>query len=133
MIPANIRAGIGDRLDTITGFRVYDHMPEAPVAPCGVVALGDGLYDEHFDDDSGSINWIVLVLVSRADDVRGQGVLDTVVATSGTGSVTVALRGDPTLGGTVDTSRVVGWSEPRVYDIGGTPYLGLELEVNTQQ
>lgn len=127
---ASVRTGLGDRLDTITGVRVYDAIPENAEPPCAVIAVGAGVYDADFDDNL-TAEWSVLMLVSRADDVRAQSVLDTYLSTTGSSSVPAAIRSDATLGGSVDSAKVVGWAEPQTYTIADTSYVGVEIQVET--
>ena len=127
---ANVRDGLSTRLQTITGLRVYDAIPENAEPPCAVIAVGAGQYDQDFGD-AVMVEWSVLVLISRADDVRAQDAIDGYLSTTGSTSITAAVRAGATLGGAVDSAKVTGWSEPQTYTIADVSYVGVEIQVET--
>ena len=125
---ANVRAGIATRLATITSMRVYDTVPLTINPPAAVIALADGTVGVDFNN-ALSVNWTVIVLLSRVDDDRSQAVLDAHLSTTGTTSILAAIAADQTLSGSVDAAVVVGWDQPSTYTIAGIDYVGVELTV----
>ena len=92
------------------------------------MSAGAGTYDDDFAA-SMTVDFSVLVLVSRADDRSGQKALDGYMTPTGTTSIKAAIETDRTLGGEVSSAAVVGWSEPQEYEIAGISYLGVEFTV----
>ena len=102
-----VRDAIKKNLQTISGLRIYDLIPDVIVPPCAVVGQLDFTFD--IDNmrglDQASID--VYVIVQRISERTGQDKLDLLLAGSGSGSVKTALESDRTLGGLVDTLRVI--------------------------
>jgi hypothetical protein len=103
---SNVRDGIKTRLQTISGLRVWDVIPDQVTPPGAVV----GQLDFTFDIDNARgvdlANVDVYVIVQRIDARSGQNKLDGYLAGSGASSIKAAIEGDRTLGGTVNTLRV---------------------------
>jgi hypothetical protein len=103
---SNVRDGIKTRLQTISGLRVWDVIPDQVTPPGAVV----GQLDFTFDIDNARgvdlANVDVYVIVQRMDARSGQNKLDGYLAGSGSSSIKAAIEGDRTLGGTVNTLRV---------------------------
>lgn len=125
---ADVRAGLTSRLETIASMRVYDTVRSTINPPAAVVALSDGAVGADFDD-AVTVNWAVIVMLSRIDDQRSQAVLDAHLSTTGADSILAAIAGDQTLDGAVDSAKVVGWDQPSTYTIAGIDYVGVELTV----
>jgi len=72
MNPSQVRDGLKTRLQTITGLRVYDLIPEPVTPPCAVV----GQLDLTFDIDNArgldQANVDVYVIVQRFSERAGQ-------------------------------------------------------------
>jgi hypothetical protein len=102
-----VRDAIKANLQTITNLRVYDLIPDVIVPPCAVVGQLDFTFD--IDNarglDQASVD--VYVIVQRISERSGQDKLDLLLAGSGNGSIKTALESDRSLGGLVDTLRVI--------------------------
>jgi hypothetical protein len=122
MLPSQVRDGLKTRLETITGLRAYDLIPDTVVPPCAVV----GQLDFSFDIDNArgldQAQVDVLVIVQRFDERSAQNKLDAYLAGSGATSVKAAIEADRTLGGAVNTLRVTG-AEAGTYSSHGTDFL----------
>jgi hypothetical protein len=122
MNPSQVRDGLKTRLQTITGLRVYDLIPEPVTPPCAVV----GQLDLTFDIDNArgldQANVDVYVIVQRFSERAGQDKLDAYLAGSGSSSIKTAIEGDRTLGGTVNTLRVTA-AESGQYESQGNLFL----------
>ena len=117
-----VRDALKANLQTITNLRVYDLIPDVIVPPCAVVGQLDFTFD--IDNmrglDQASVD--VFVIVQRISERTGQEKLDAFLAGSGTGSIKTALESDRSLGGLVDTLRVIT-AESGTYTTGETQYL----------
>jgi hypothetical protein len=122
MNPSQVRDGLKTRLQTITGLRVYDLIPEPVTPPCAVV----GQLDLTFDIDNArgldQANVDIYVIVQRFSERAGQDKLDAYLAGSGASSIKTAIEGDRTLGGTVSTLRVTS-AESGQYESQGNLFL----------
>ena len=110
---SSVRDGIKTRLQTISGLRVWDVIPDQVTPPGAVVGQPCaivGQLDFTFDIDNARgvdlANVDVYVIVQRMDARSGQNKLDGYLAGSGSSSIKAAIEGDRTLGGTVNTLRV---------------------------
>jgi hypothetical protein len=122
MNPSQVRDGLKTRLQTITGLRVYDLIPEPVTPPCAVV----GQLDLTFDIDNArgldQANVDIYVIVQRFSERAGQDKLDAYLAGSGASSIKTAIEGDRTLGGVVNTLRVTS-AESGQYESQGNLFL----------
>jgi len=102
-----VRDALKNNLQTITNLRVYDLIPDVIVPPCAVVGQLDFTFD--IDNarglDQASVD--IFVIVQRISERSGQDKLDNFLAGSGTGSIKTAIESDRTLGGLVNTLRVI--------------------------
>ncbi len=122
MIPSNVRDGLKTRLQTITGLRVYDLIPDTVSPPAAVVGQLDFTFDINNARGLDQANCDVLVIVQRLSERVAQDKLDAFLAGSGAGSIKAAIEGDRTLGGTVNTLRVIS-AEGGTYDSAGSLFL----------
>lgn len=120
-IPA-VRDAIKANLQTITNMRVYDQIPDVVVPPCAVVGQLDFTFDVDNQRGLDQASVDVYVIVQRISERAGQDKLDLYLAGSGNGSVKTALESDRTLGGLVDTLRVIS-AESGTYQTGDQTFL----------
>ncbi len=117
-----VRDALKKNLQTITGLRVYDLIPDVVVPPCAVVGQLDFTFD--IDNarglDQASVD--IFVIVQRISERSGQDKLDNFLAGSGTGSIKTALESDRSLGGLVDTLRVIS-ADSGTYTSGEQSFL----------
>lgn len=128
MNPSQVRDGLKTRLQTITGLRAYDLIPEMPTPPCAVVGQLDFTFD--IDNARGLDQAIVdiYVIVQRFSERAGQDKLDAYLAGSGSSSIKTAIEGDRTLGGTVNTLRVTS-AESGTYESQGNLFLSYRYSI----
>jgi len=117
-----VRDAIKANLQTITNMRVYDQIPDVVVPPCAVVGQLDFTFDIDNQRGLDQASVDVYVIVQRISERSGQDKLDVYLAGSGTGSVKTALESDRTLGGLVDTLRVIT-AESGTYNSGDVTFL----------
>jgi hypothetical protein len=117
-----IRDALKSNLQTITNLRVYDLIPDVIVPPCAVVGQLDFTFD--IDNarglDQASVD--IYVIVQRISERTGQDKLDNFLAGSGSGSIKTAIESDRTLGGLVDTLRVIS-ADSGTYTSGEQSFL----------
>ncbi len=119
---SGVRDAIGKNIQTITGMRIYDTIPDVVVPPCAVVGQLDFTFD--IDNarglDQASVD--VYVIVQRISERSGQDKLDELLGGSGNKSIKTAIESDRTLGGLVDTLRVIT-AESGTYVSGDVTFL----------
>lgn len=123
----DVRAGITNALQNIENLRIYEWVPSQVSPPAAVVSLGTGQYDADLDNGM-IVNYGVLVMLTRADDQKGQARLDEFLG-QGTNSIFNVIDSDPTLTDSCDSCRVTSWDNPGTFTIGGIEYLGVEVNL----
>jgi hypothetical protein len=117
-----VREALKTNLQNITNLRIYDLIPDVVVPPCAVVGQLDFTFD--IDNmrglDQASVD--IFVIVQRISERSGQDKLDNFLAGSGSGSIKTALESDRTLGGLVDTLRVIS-ADSGTYTSGEQSFL----------
>ena len=122
MNPSQVRDGLKTRLETISGLRVYDLIPDTVTPPAAVVGQLDFTFDIDNARGLDQAQVDVLVIVQRFSERTGQDKLDAYLAGSGASSIKAAIEGDRTLAGAVNTLRVTG-AEAGTYDSQGVTFL----------
>lgn len=122
MIPSTVRDGLKTNLQTITGLRVYDLIPEIPTPPCAVVGQLDFTFDIDNARGLDRAEVDIYVIVQRFSERAGQDKLDTFLSGTGASSIKTAIESDRTLGGAVSTLRVTN-AQSGTYDSQGNSFL----------
>lgn len=128
MTPNGVRAGLGTALDTITGLRAFDYVPDSLSPPAAVVEPLEIDYDEAMQRGLDVYRAYILVIVGRMSDRSSQDRLDAYVAGSGASSVKAALESDKTLGGACSTLQVTS-ARPREVVVSGVNMIAYRFEV----
>jgi hypothetical protein len=128
MNPSSVRDGLKTRLQTISGLRAYDLIPDTVVPPAAVVGQLDFTFDIDNARGLDQAQVDVLVIVQRFSERTGQDKLDAYLAGSGASSIKAAIEGDKTLGGAVNTLRVTG-AEAGTYDSQGVTFLSYRYRI----
>jgi len=117
-----VRDALKKNLQTITNLRIYDLIPDVIVPPCAIVGQLDFTFD--IDNarglDQASVD--IYVIVQRMSERSAQDKLDNFLAGSGKGSIKTALESDRSLGGLVDTLRVIS-ADSGTYSSGDQNFL----------
>lgn len=119
---SKVRDALGKNIETISGIRIYDTIPDVVVPPCAVVGQLDFTFDVNNARGLDSASVDVYVIVQRISERAGQDKLDELLAGSGPKSIKTALESDRTLGGLVDTLRVIS-AESGTYTTGDQSFL----------
>jgi len=117
-----VRDALKANLQTITNLRVYDLIPDVIVPPCAVVGQLDFTFDIDNQRGLDQASVDVFVIVQRISERSGQEKLDVLLAGSGNGSIKTALESDRSLGGLVNTLRVIS-AESGTYQTGDQTFL----------
>ena len=129
MIKINqVRDALGKNLNKITGIRIYDTIPDVVVPPCAVVGQLDFTFDVNNARGLDQASVDVYVIVQRISERAGQDKLDELLAGTGSKSIKTALESDRTLGGLVDTLRVIS-AESGTYTTGDQTFLSYRYNV----
>lgn len=128
MTPTGVRTGLGVALDTITGLRSFDYVPDSLSPPAAVVEPLEVDYDEAMHRGLDTYRAFILVIVGRMSDRSSQDRLDAYVAGSGSSSVKAALESDKTLGGACSTLQVTS-ARPREVVVSGVNMIAYRFEV----
>jgi hypothetical protein len=129
MIKINqVRDALGKNLNTITGIRIYDTIPDVVVPPCAVVGQLDFTFDVNNARGLDQASVDVFVIVQRISERAGQDKLDELLAGTGSKSIKTALESDRTLGGLVNTLRVIS-AESGTYITGDQTFLSYRYNV----
>lgn len=123
-----VRDALKANLQTITSLRVYDQIPDIIVPPCAVVGQLDFTFDVDNARGLDQASVDIFVLVQRFSERTGQDKLDLLLAGSGSGSIKTALESDRTLGGLIDTLRVIS-ADSGTYTSGETSFLSYRYNV----
>jgi hypothetical protein len=123
----DVRQALADALASIYGLRVSATMPDAPRPPVAMVYPDTISYDLNANRGADLYTFIVTVMVGRADDRSSQNNIDRFAV--GPDSVKTAIERDRSLGGVVNTCRVVEMRNYQAIPIGDVTYLGVEFEV----
>lgn len=129
MTPNGVRAGLGTALDTITGLRVFDYVPDSLSPPAAVVEPLEVDYDEAMKRGLDFYRAFILIIVGRMSDRSSQDRLDAYVAGSGASSVKAALEANRTLGGACSTLQVTS-ARPREVVVSGVNMIAYRFEVS---
>lgn len=127
-----IRSGLAARLATLTSLRAaHATWPDQVTTPCAIVMPRSGnwrLALAGVPTFSFEVTLLVAPLQQRGLK-RAQDELDAYLDDTGAGSVHAAIRGDVTLGGTVSTCDVTGFTDYGGLEVNGVEYLGVKIEV----
>lgn len=117
-----VRDALGTNLQTITGLRIYDTIPDVVVPPCAVVGQLDFTFDIDNARGLDQASTDIFVIVQRFSERTGQAKLDALLAGTGPGSIKTALESDRSLGGLVNTLRVIS-ADAGTYSSGDQTFL----------
>ena len=124
-----IADGLEARLATISGLRVFDHVPDVFAAPCAFV-LPDAIeFWQSFQTGTPEVTFTVTVVVGRASERTAQKALYEFMSFSGDRSIRAAIEGDRTLGGVVQTCIVESAQNIRMVQQDSQSFLAADLTV----
>ena len=126
----DIRQGIEDNLETVSGLRAYSEIPDNPVTPCAVITLNNISYDQAFQKGLTEFSFNITVIVGRFSVVQAQQNLNDYANNDGDKSIKTAIESDRSLSGSAVDVRVVSMDSISALDLNdGNNYLGMEFSV----
>lgn len=121
--------GLRERLATIVGLRVYDHIADSFQPPAAMVNIDNVDYHEAFAGGDPVYTFTISLLVARADERTAQRKLDDYLSYSGQKSVREAIETDMSLGGRVETCVVTSGGNIAAVQVNEATYLSIEFTV----
>lgn len=122
--------GLGEALAAIADLRVFDYPPDSVTPPAAIVSYPDPIdFDMTMGRGSDRATVPVHVVIGRVSDRAARNALTAYMAGSGDRSVKAAIEADRTLGGAVDSVRVVSVSGGEL-NVGGVSYLAATFSVD---
>jgi hypothetical protein len=132
MTPSTVRDNLKTALQSISGLRVFDYVPDSTNIPTNnafaIVGQLNMNYDFTLNRGFDSAICQVIVVVGRMSERNGQERLDGLLASSGSTSIKTAIEADKTLSGAVQTLRVVSAS-PGTITSANIDYLSYQYSV----
>ena len=132
MTPSTVRDNLKTALQSISGLRVFDYVPDSTNIPTNnafaIVGQLNMNYDFTLNRGFDSATCQVIVVVGRMSEKDGQSRLDGLLASSGSTSIKTAIEADKTLSGAVQTLRVVSAS-PGTITSANIDYLSYQYSV----
>ena len=125
---SELRQGLATNLQTISGLRVVDTLPDLVNPPMAMIGLTKVAYNQQNQRSMAEYTFQVTVVVGRVSERTAQALLDVLVAPS-SGSVKYAIESDRTLGGKAFDTFIPELSAYGAVSINGIDYLSAEFSV----
>jgi hypothetical protein len=125
---SELRQGLATNLQTISGLRVVDTLPDLVNPPMAMIGLTKVSYNQQNQRSMAEYTFQVTVVVGRVSERTAQAALDVLVAPA-SGSIKYALESDRTLGGKAYDVFVPELSAYGAVSINGIDYLSAEFSV----
>lgn len=129
---SDLRAGIATNLATISGLRTGSTIPENVNPPFAIVAPQSMSYHQSFANGMTTYNFVVTLVVGRADGRSAQNALDAFCSSTGSSSIRGAVESNRTLGGKAFDCVVTGMRNYGSLAIGDNTYLAAEFDLTVQ-
>jgi hypothetical protein len=129
---SDLRVGIAANLATITGLRTGSTIPENVNPPYAIVAPSSMNYHASMGNGMTTYNFIVTLVVGRADARSAQNALDAFCSSTGSSSIRSAVESDRTLGGKAFDCVVTQMRNYGSLSIGDNTYLAAEFDLTVQ-
>jgi hypothetical protein len=125
-----LRAAIATNLGTIAGLRTSPEMPDNPNPPIALVRPVTVEYDQAMAKGLTRYNFVVIVIVGRAEERTAQRSLDAFCSSTGASSIKLAVESDKTLGGNAFDCRVTEMRNYTPIQLNEGTYLAAEFAVD---
>jgi hypothetical protein len=128
MTPTGVRTALAASIDSITGLRCFEYVPDSVSPPAAVIEPLEITYGMAMQDGLDLYQAYILVIVGRMSDRSAQDRLDAYVTSSGSSSIKAKVESDPTLGGACSTLQVTD-ANPRTVTVSGVEMLAYRFGV----
>jgi len=125
---SELRQGLATNLQTISGLRVVDTLPDLVNPPMAMIGLTKVNYNQQNQRSMAEYTFQVTVVVGRVSERTAQATLDVLVA-PGSGSVKYAIESDRSLGGKAYEVFVPELSAYGAVSVNGVDLLSAEFSV----
>ena len=125
---SELRQGLATNLQTISGLRVVDTLPDLVNPPMAMIGLAKVAYNQQNQRSMAEYTFHVTVIVGRVSERTAQALLDVLVA-PGSGSVKYAIESDRTLGGKAFDTFIPELTAYGSVSINGIDLLSAEFSV----
>lgn len=127
---AQLRAGLADNLQTISGVEVYEREGGIVNVPCVVVTTPSINYHRSFSSNAlVEFQFTILVLVMSSDQEQQNWDMDQYLDNGSATSVRKAIESDPTLGGHAESLIVTAFRPLNSEEVAGIGYWGGSFDV----
>lgn len=124
---AQVRAGFGTALRTISGLNVDEYIVEGVRPPHAMVDCEID-YDLTFARGSDAYTFVVMVYAQRSNAEQSQKLLDAYRDPTDSKSIKTTLEGNATLAALIDYVRVTRVGRPELATIGNADYIVITFE-----
>lgn len=124
-----MRDGLSTNLQTISGLRVSEEIPDQVNPPQAVISLSTVEFDQAFQQGLTIYRFLVTLIASRASDRWAQIRLDG-YCSNGDDSVKLAIESDKTLSGAAFDVRVTEMGNIGTISLDESMYLAAEFSVD---
>jgi hypothetical protein len=125
---SELRQGLATNLQTISGLRVVDTLPDLVNPPMAMIGLTKVNYNQQNQRSMAEYTFQVTVVLGRVSERTAQAALDVLVA-PGSGSVKYAIESDRSLGGKAYEVFVPELSAYGAVNVNGVDLLSAEFSV----
>jgi len=122
MTPSTVRDALKTQLQTITGLRCYDTIPDSINVPAAIVGMLDFEFDMSMMRGADKATLDIIIITGRMSERSAQNALDTYLTGTGASSVKTVVEANPTLSGACQTLRVTTATSGSI-QVGAIDYL----------
>jgi len=126
MAISDLRQGLVNNLQTITGLRVIPTLPDVVNPPQALIALDKIDYQQQNNNSMSIYTFKITIVLGRVSERTAQQNLDVLVAPTG---VKAAIESDRTLGGFAYEVNIQALDAYGAISINGIDYLSAEFSV----
>jgi hypothetical protein len=126
MAISDLRQGLVNNLQTITGLRVIPTLPDVVNPPQALIALDKIDYQQQNNNSMNVYTFKITIVLGRVSERTAQQNLDVLVAPTG---VKAAIESDRTLGGFAYEVNIQALDAYGAISINGIDYLSAEFSV----
>jgi len=126
MAISDLRQGLVNNLQTITGLRVIPTLPDVVNPPQALIALDKIDYQQQNNNSMNVYTFKITIVLGKVSERTAQQNLDVLVAPTG---VKAAIESDRTLGGFAYEVNIQALDAYGAISINGIDYLSAEFSV----